>query len=241
MRAPPVAVIDIGSNSSRVVVYQLDPAGYLRLLAGSRAALRLVHDIDETQRLTEESMARAMEALRDFQAVARGAGARRTVAFATAATREAQNGALFVERVRRELGIRIEIIDGEREAYFAFLGAVRGLPVTSGVLFDLGGGSLELARCRARRPGPSTSLSLGALRMSEKFLNGDPPRSGEMRRLRAHARRLIKGAGMGKIGKDEHLLGTGGTLRNLAKIDQRVRDYPITRLHGYVLTAERLH
>src|SRR5262249_56056521 len=95
MRAPPVAVIDIGSNSSRVVVYQLDPAGYLRLLAGSRAALRLVHDIDETQRLTEESMARAMEALRDFQAVARGAGARRTVGFATAATSQAPTAPLF--------------------------------------------------------------------------------------------------------------------------------------------------
>src|SRR5262245_4080526 len=83
MRSDPVAVIDIGSNSGRVMAFQRDASSHLRLLAGSRAPLRLVHVVDTRQRLSEETMARTMEALRDFQAIATSAGATRIVAVAT--------------------------------------------------------------------------------------------------------------------------------------------------------------
>src|SRR5215218_1643436 len=113
-----VAVIDIGSNSARVVVFERDTASHLRLLAGSRASLRLVHDVDARGALSDATMARTTEALRDFQAIATGAGAKRIIAVATAAMRDATNGGLFVERLRRELGIRVEIIGGLAEARF---------------------------------------------------------------------------------------------------------------------------
>jgi exopolyphosphatase/guanosine-5'-triphosphate,3'-diphosphate pyrophosphatase len=235
-----VAVIDIGSNSGRVVVYQLDRAGCLRALAGTRAALRLVHDVDEKRRLDEDSMARAMVALRDFRAIARGAEAGRIAAVATAAIREAENGALFIDRVRRELGIRVEIIDGEREAYLGCVGALRGLDFENGLVFDLGGGSMQVTRVRGRRPGRSTSLPIGALRLSETFLRSDPPRPRELRRLREQVAAVLEEAGLPSLRRGEQLVGTGGTLRNLAKIDQRERDYPIGRVHGYRLDVERL-
>jgi len=238
--ARPVAVIDMGSNSGRVVVYQLDSAGCLRVLAGTRAALRLVHDVDEKHRLDEDSMARVMVALRDFVAIARGAEAGRIAAVATAAIREAENGELFIERIRRELDIDVEIIDGEREAYLGCLGALRGLPVDNGLVFDLGGGSMQVTRVRQRQVGRSTSLSIGALRLSETFLGGDPPRRGDIRRLREHVADELAGARLARLRRGERLVGTGGTLRNLAKIDQRARDYPISRVHGYPLDAERL-
>ena len=91
-------------------------------------------------------MARTMEALRDFQAIAESAGAKRLVAVATAAMRDANNASRFTERVQRELGIRIEIIGGLTEARLGFVGAVRGLSVSNGILFDLGGGSLQITR-----------------------------------------------------------------------------------------------
>jgi exopolyphosphatase/guanosine-5'-triphosphate,3'-diphosphate pyrophosphatase len=125
-----VAVIDVGSNSGRVVVFERDTAGHLRTRAGSRASLRLVHDVDARGELTDATMARTMEALRDFKALATGAGARRIVAVATAAMRDAGNGALFAERLRRELGIRIEIISGISEARYGFTGCA---PRTVGV------------------------------------------------------------------------------------------------------------
>src|SRR5262249_15033832 len=160
-RSDPVAVIDIGSNSGRVMVFQRDGAGHLRLLAGSRAPLRLVHDVDARQQLTEETMARTMEALRDFQAIATSAGARRIVAVATAAMRDASNGLLFARRVQRELGIRITIIGGVVEARLGFNGAVRGLAVSNGLLFDVGGGSMQVTRFAQRRLRQAVSLPFG--------------------------------------------------------------------------------
>jgi exopolyphosphatase/guanosine-5'-triphosphate,3'-diphosphate pyrophosphatase len=196
--------------------------------------------VDESRGLSGESIDRAMEALRDFRAIALGAGASRIVAVATAAMRDAANGAALIARVRRELGFRIRVIDGAREAHLGFLGAVRGLPVEDGLLFDLGGGSMQVSHFRGRRLGRTWSLPLGALRLSHRFLDSDPPARREVRRLKAHVERLIRRAGIPALGRAEALVGTGGTVRNLAKVDRRSSRYPVTRLHGYVLLRKRV-
>jgi len=239
-RSGVVAVIDIGSNSGRVMVFERDASSHLRLLAGSRASLRLVHDVDTRGELSDATMARTTEALRDFQAIATGAGATRLVAVATAAMRDATNGALFAERLQRELGIRIEIIGGLAEARYGFAGAVRGLAVSNGLLFDLGGGSLQITRFARRRLDEGVSLPFGALRLSEKFLESDPPTAKQLRRLRDHVRSHLAKAQVARLASDELLVGTGGTLRNLAKIDRQTRQYPIGGLHGYELSVDRL-
>jgi len=239
-RSDAVAVIDIGSNSGRVMVFERDTSSHLRLLAGSRAPLRLVHDVDERAQLSEATMARTMEALRDFRAIATGMGATRIVAVATAAMRDASNASLFAQRVERELGIRIEIIGGMAEARYGFAGAVRGLEVSKGLLFDLGGGSLQITRFARRRLVEAVSLPFGALRLNEKFLDSDPPTGKQLRRLRDHVRTHLAKARMGRLASGDRLVGTGGTLRNLARMDRLTRRYPIGRLHGYELPVDRL-
>jgi len=236
----PVAVIDIGSNSGRVVVYERDAAGQLRILATTRAALRLVREVDDKRLLSEESIERTLEALRDFRAIAIGAGARRFAAVATAALRDAANGDELVARVRRELRIPLRVIEGAREAHLGFLGAVHGLPVEDGLLFDLGGGSMQVTRFHGRRLVREWSLPLGALRLSNRFLRSDPPGREEMRRLRQHVRRKLASSGIPPLLRGEELVGTGGTIRNLAKLDRRTRPYPITRLHGYVVERDSI-
>lgn len=235
-----MAVIDIGSNSGRVVVYQTNAEGYLRILASSRASLRLVRELDKTQRLSGDAERLALDALRDFKAITLGAGASRVVALATAAVRDASNGPEFIRRVRKELAIPVRILSGEEEARYGFLGAVRGLPVSTGVLFDLGGGSLQLSRFRLRRLLRTWSFPLGALRMSDAFLRSDPPSRSEQRRLKQHVRRKLERAGVAALARGEEVIGTGGTVRNLARIDGRARHYPLSRLHGYVLTRNSL-
>ena len=235
-----VAIIDIGSNSGRVAVFQRDAAGHLRALAGSRASLRLVEDVDKRGELTETTMARTTEALRDFKAIASGAGTTRMVAVATAAMRDADNGALFVQRLERELDLRIEIISGAAEARYGFDGAMRGLAVTSGLLFDVGGGSMQLTTFERRRRGSDLSIPLGALRLSAKFLDSDPPTRSQLRRLRDHVRRHLAKSDVKRLLKDGRLVGAGGTLRNLAKINREAQRYPIASLHGYELPCERL-
>jgi exopolyphosphatase/guanosine-5'-triphosphate,3'-diphosphate pyrophosphatase len=237
----PLAVVDIGSNSGRVMVFRPEAGGHLHVLAGSRAALRLARDLDRTGRIPPEALERAFEALRDFRAIAGGSGVRRFEAAGTSALRDAANGPPFIRKVRRELGIRIRILSGLEEARFGFLGAVGGLPVDDGVFFDLGGGSLQVGRFRNRRLVGALSVPLGSLRVSDAFLKSDPPTPREIRKLREHVRETLEEAGVKALAAGEQLVGTGGSLRNLAKVDQRASGYPIARLHGYELARRRLH
>ncbi len=238
LTAAPVAVIDIGSNSGRVVVYEILPEGHLRILASSRASLRLVRDLKDKNVLGTQAINRTLDALHDFHALAVGSGARRTLAVATSAIRDAENGPALLTRVRQELGLRLRIISGAEEAHYGCLGAVRGLPVDDGVMFDLGGGSLQVALFRKRKIGRTWSLPLGALRLSDGFLTSDPPSPGDRRRLSAHVRQSLKEANIPPVAASGCLVGTGGTVRNLAKIDQRQRSYPLPRLHAYQLDLD---
>ena len=231
-----VAVIDVGSNSGRVVVVRVAPTGHLEILADGRAPFRLARDLAEGGRIGEETLGRTVGTLRDFRAVAETLGAERLVAVATAAVREAANGDELVRRARREAGLWIRVIDGAEEARLSFLGAVHGLDVESGVVLDIGGGSLEVTRFVGRRPIRAWTFPLGALRTSDHFLVTDPPRAEDAERLRWHAVRMFAEAGVLPMRSGERLVGTGGTIRNLAKVDRRARGYPIPRLHGYVLS-----
>jgi exopolyphosphatase/guanosine-5'-triphosphate,3'-diphosphate pyrophosphatase len=236
----PVAVIDIGSNSARIVVYRLEGGVSTQILASSRGALRLVRELDATRRLSREAQDRTWEALQDFRAIALGAGASRTIALGTSAVRDAENGKAFMAEIEKRFGFEARILSGDEEARYGFLGAVGGLPVEHGLLFDVGGGSMQIMRFRNRHLLGTLSVPLGSLRLSDAFLKSDPPTSGEIRRLTDHVQSVLEKAKVAPLGPDESLVGTGGTLRNLAKIDLRSRDYPVTRLHGYVLTRKRL-
>lgn len=236
-----LGVIDIGSNSGRVLVARVRGAAHLDVLGDARSPLRLVRDVARAGQLSSETIERTIGIVRGFIAVATSNGAERTVAVATAAVREAENGEAFIERTRQELGIPVEIADGDEEARYGFHGAVHALPVQDGIVLDVGGGSLQLIHFRNRRVERSVSLPLGALRLNDRFLKSDPPTRGEMRALKEHVYASLEKAGIQRLQSDERMVGTGGTIRNLAKVDRRMRgDYPISRLHGYVLDRRRV-
>jgi exopolyphosphatase / guanosine-5'-triphosphate,3'-diphosphate pyrophosphatase len=234
-----VAVIDVGSNSGRVTVLEVGTLDHLDVLSDSRAPLRLALDIQRSSAFSAVTIDRTARVVADFVAIARSAGADRVLAVATAAVREASNAETLLERIQDETGVDVRVITGEEEARFAFRGAVHGLAVTSGVVFDIGGGSLEVTRFEDRTPVEAWSLPLGALLLSDKFLEHDPPDDGEMKALRAHAHRAFDDIGLAPLGRHDALVGTGGTVRNLARIDRHVHPYPLPRLHGYTLTSGR--
>jgi exopolyphosphatase / guanosine-5'-triphosphate,3'-diphosphate pyrophosphatase len=235
----PLAVVDVGSNSGRITVMRLHPSGHLEVLADARAPLRLARDVTAKEGLSEAALRRTVAALHDFRAIACGAGATSILAVATSAVREAKNATELVRRART-LGIKLVVIDGRREATFAFLGAVHGLPVDHGLLLDLGGGSLEISRFRQRRLLRTWTLPLGALRISDLFLKSDPPTAAQIERLRAHVRKSLRKAGVLPLAADEQLIGTGGTIRNIAKMEARVHREALPRVHGYTLERARM-
>jgi exopolyphosphatase/guanosine-5'-triphosphate,3'-diphosphate pyrophosphatase len=236
----PLAVIDIGSNSGRMVVFRFRDGGHLDILEDARAPLRLARSLREGDRLGSEAIERTLEALQDFRAVALGAGAHRTLAVATAAVRDAEDGEELLRRAREEVGVDLRLIAGDREAVFGFLGAVHDLPVSDGIVMDIGGGSMELTRFASRRPQESWTLPLGSLRLSDRYLTSDPPTDKQRRILHRDAVSILRDAKIPEIGRGEELVGVGGTIRNLAKVDRRRIDYPLPLLHGYRIDAERL-
>jgi exopolyphosphatase / guanosine-5'-triphosphate,3'-diphosphate pyrophosphatase len=236
----PLAIVDLGSNSGRVVVLRIDPLGHLEILADGRSPLRLARDVSKNGRLTSEAIQRTVDALKDFQAIAAGTGAAKTIAVATAAIRESANADELLERVLVESGVAVRIIDGAEEAQYAFLGAIYGIQADHGLVVDMGGGSLEVSRFRDRTLVGSWTFPLGALRLSDEFLESDPPTKTQVSTLRKHVRRAFREKDVPRLHEDEELIGTGGTIRNLAKMDRHGRTYPIPRLHGYVLLYKRV-
>jgi exopolyphosphatase/guanosine-5'-triphosphate,3'-diphosphate pyrophosphatase len=236
----PVAVIDLGSNSGRVVVLRIAQQGHLEILADGRSPLRLARELAARPRLSGEAIDRVVAALKDFTAIAAGSTARRVIAVATSAVRETENGADLLERVRSEAGVEVAVIDGEEEARCGFLGAVYGVQAEHGMLIDVGGGSIEVSSFRDRLLVRSWTLPLGALRLSTTFLKSDPPAEDEIASLRDHVQNTLAEAEVPPLQGDERLVGTGGTIRNLAKIDRTTGQYPIPRIHGYVLGRKRV-
>ncbi|HVC42244.1 MAG TPA: Ppx/GppA phosphatase family protein [Candidatus Saccharimonadales bacterium] len=231
----PLAVIDLGSNSARIAVLRLDPSGQLDIIADARTSLQLARHIDSRGRLEASAVTEAVAAVRDFRAVAAAAGAERTVAVATAAIRTATNRDSVLARLEADTGLVIRIIDGEEEARFAFLGAVHGLPIDTGYLIDVGGGSFELAYFERRRALRWWTFELGSLVTTDRFLRSDPPRPSEIGDLRDHVIQTLRDAGVPVLPEDGGMVGTGGTVRNLAKIHMRSVAHPIARVDGYLL------
>src|SRR5438552_17170022 len=208
MSDQPLAVVDIGSNSGRMIVARSPTGRHIETLAEARSPLRLASDIAATGSLGSAAFDRTVDCLEDFLALARAAGASRTLAVATAAVRDAANGNEFIERLRARTKVDIEVIDGSREAEFAFLGAVHSLPVEAGILLDVGGGSIEISRFRDRTMGRAWTLPLGALFLADRFFAEDPPAPGGRRNLLEHIAGPLSSSSIPPVPQHERLVGT---------------------------------
>jgi exopolyphosphatase/guanosine-5'-triphosphate,3'-diphosphate pyrophosphatase len=215
-------------------------------------AFRLEDEIREVVRLrqgmtagklTEESMARALFTLRLFKRFCDSYGVEKIIASATSAVREARNGAGFVERVERDVGLSLRVLDGDREAYYATLGALNEVPLNHGFVVDIGGGSAQITEVRHRRFERGDSLPLGSLALSEQFKPGDEFTPAECQAVQRHIDDhldTIPWLPDTKLKKNQSLVGLGGTIRNLAKMEAARNNYPLNTLHGFTLSRKSI-
>src|SRR5690242_18583253 len=161
-----VGVIDIGSNSVRLVVYDALSRAPIPLL-NEKVLCGLGRGLGETGKLNPEGVASALSHLERFVALARTIGVRRLDALATAAVRDAEDGPAFAHEVRRRTGLAIRILSGEAEGHLSALGVIAGIPDATGVMGDLGGGSVELVPIRRGRANKGATLPLGPFRLAE--------------------------------------------------------------------------
>ncbi|MCC7195482.1 MAG: Ppx/GppA family phosphatase [Gemmatimonadaceae bacterium] len=214
-----IAAIGIGSNSIRQIVADIAPSGTMRVVDEMKAAPRLAAGLGRHGRLSDEVMARAIEALGRMATLARQVGARRIEAVATSAVREATNGAAFIAAVRAETGLKVRILAGAEEARLAYRSALAHFEMGKGraVVVDIGGGSLELALAAEGIVERLISLPFGAVRLTERFIEKHPgPRGVE--KLRKRVRREIERALPIRNWRGADVIGSGGTFTNLAGI-----------------------
>ena len=233
-------MIDLGSNTARVLVADVTSEGLVHVVDEEAVALELGRELAGEGQFSDRLLMRVLEVLEDFTLIARAAGAESIVAVGTAALRASSNASALLRIAERRLGVTIEVVDGDEEARLAFEGALFSLPEQDGLLLDLGGGSIEVVEFRARRLQRAWSLPLGALRIADRFFASDPPAPADVRAARRYIRRVLTAANLPSLGPGDALVGTGGSIRNLARIDRRRQRYPIGRLQGYPLPVARL-
>jgi exopolyphosphatase/guanosine-5'-triphosphate,3'-diphosphate pyrophosphatase len=230
-----VAVIDLGSNTNRLVVMNTRSGYSYRLEDEVREVVRLRKGMTK-EGLSPKAIARGLSTLRLFKNFCDRTQVNVILAVATSAVREAANGPQFVQRVEREIGLKLQVLDGEREAYYDALGALNEVPITEGVVLDIGGGSIQLCDIQDRHYQAGDSLTLGALALTERFVEHDPITDREYQALQQEINRQLDQVSFLTDKKGQTLVGLGGTIRNLAKIETKRLDYPLETLHGFTLS-----
>ena len=234
------AVIDVGSGSARAVVMQLSTGG-VQVLAQQRLALNLMSHVDRQGTLDAEGVASTLDAIEDFVQVCLGYGVTTISAVGTEALRRSQNAAEITQAARRRYGVDLRVISGYEEAGYCFIGAVQGLPVTRGLLADLGGGSMELVGFFDRSMETRHTLPLGSLRIANRFRLTDRPTGEDLDAAYRHARQCLEAARVPRLERRDTLVGSGGSMRLLSKLDRRrQRPYPVKTMHGYCIGANGL-
>jgi exopolyphosphatase/guanosine-5'-triphosphate,3'-diphosphate pyrophosphatase len=225
----PVGVIDIGSNSVRLVVYE----GAVRSptpLFNEKVLCGLGRSVATTGRLGEAAVTRALAALARFKSIARILGVKYLRAIATAAVREAKDGADFIRRAEVACGVRVEVLSGEQEAELAARGIMMGFRDPDGVAGDLGGGSLELIDIASEKLNEAVTLPLGGLRLIDTT-------SDRLDRAQEVADEAIARVPWIGKGRGRTFYAVGGTWRALAKLHMDHSDYPLHVMHGYAITT----
>jgi exopolyphosphatase / guanosine-5'-triphosphate,3'-diphosphate pyrophosphatase len=206
--AMPKAVLDVGSNTIRLLVGSVQD-GIVESILDRSEFVRLGAGVDTSGELRADRQEAAIAAIRELVKLASSCGADRIAAIATSAVRDAHNGADFARRVRDETGVDLEIISGDREAELTFRGATMGLTIEDGVIVcDLGGGSAELIYASAEGVQWAVSEPLGSGRLTERFISHDPPEDQELALLRKYVESTLRDL---PAAQPEPLIFTGGT------------------------------
>lgn len=226
----PVAVIDIGSNSVRLIVYD-DAVRAPAPVFNEKVLCGLGRSIATSGKLDADGVSRALRALRRFRALADQIGAERTEVIATAAARDATNGPEFIAQAERILGRHVTVLSGTMEAELAALGVISGIYAADGFVGDLGGGSLELIDVRGGRLSDAVTMPLGGLRLIDES-------GGSLKRAREIVDEAFSKLDWLEKGRGRDFYAVGGTWRALARLHMTQTDYPLRVMHNYRIDAE---
>ncbi|BBB90819.1 MAG TPA: Ppx/GppA phosphatase family protein [Methylomusa anaerophila] len=229
-----LAIIDLGSNSARLIVMHIYHNDAYNLVYHQKEIVRLSEGAGESRVLSKEAMWRAINSLKVFAHMCELVQADKILAVATAAVRNAHNGQEFLQLVYQHTGIPLQAISEETEALLGYIGVINTIDVKDALLFDLGGGSTEVTLIRDRQPLEMLSIPYGSLNLTEMFGTSDKITEEKLNEMRnfvmgyLHRHTWLKNLSL-------PVVGIGGTARNIAKMDQKRKNYPFPKVHNYRL------
>jgi exopolyphosphatase/guanosine-5'-triphosphate,3'-diphosphate pyrophosphatase len=236
-----VAAVDLGTNSTRLLVADVDD-GHVDEIERETRITRLGEGVDERGRLLPSPIARVRNVLTDFRLKTESLHAEQTLAIATSAVRDAENGEAFLGEIEWSYGFSTRLLSGHDEALLTFRGVTAERELREGtVIVDLGGGSTELVVGGPNRVRWHDSLDIGSVRLTERYLQSDPPAEDELERCAAAVRELLAERVPDDIRTDANVaIGVAGTITSLAALDLELEEYDRERVHGHVLTKDRI-
>jgi len=238
-----VGVVDIGTNSTRLLAADVAPEG-VTVLDRESIVTRLGQGVDATGRLADEAMDRVRDALTQYRERLDALRTERDVAVLTSAVRDAANGPAFVDEVASRFGLRAQVLAGDEEARLTFLGATSERDPddpTAVVVIDIGGGSTELVEGHGRRMDFHVSTQAGVVRQTERHIKSDPPRHEELEALADDVRAVYAAAVPDDVrAAVDRAIAVAGTATSLAAIDLELDPYDPERVHGHPLMRGRI-
>ena len=236
-----VAAVDIGTNSTRLLVADVD-AGTVDEVVRETRITRLGEGVDDRRRLLPVPIARVRNVLTDYRRTAEALGAERTLAIATSAIRDAENGEAFLGEIEWSYGFATQRLSGHDEALMTYRGVTSERTLTAGtVIVDIGGGSTELIAGEEDGVRWHDSLDIGSVRLTERFLHTDPPTRDELDACADATRALLAERVPDEIrARISAAVGVAGTITSIAALTLGLEDYDSERVHGSQLTSEEL-
>jgi exopolyphosphatase/guanosine-5'-triphosphate,3'-diphosphate pyrophosphatase len=234
-----VAILDLGSNTCKLVLMAYQPDYSYKQVDELRQVVRLAEGMGDANILRADAFERGIITLKNYRTYCRAAGVTQIIATATSAVRDAKNGESFLAAARERADIDPVILSGEEEAFYGVLAVANSLAVDDAFIVDIGGGSAQLSEMQHRTFSQGQSWPIGALRMTEQFLTSDPVKKKELKALEKHVRKQLETTPE-HFADAKTLVGMGGTIRNLAKMQQKHDDYPLDLKHNYLLKRSDL-
>jgi exopolyphosphatase/guanosine-5'-triphosphate,3'-diphosphate pyrophosphatase len=229
-----IGIIDLGSNSSRFLIYELHQNGAYHPIFEMKRNIRLANHLDADKRILPEGLAKAINCTKLFYRTGELYGVTQWIAVATAAVRQAANQAQFLEAVKAETNVSFRVLSGDEEGRYGYIGVVNTLDVSDAILFDIGGASTEVMHVQNRRLLGVVSIPYGAVNLTEQFKALPSDHQGT-ETYRFMKEQFLQVPWLAKL-NNLPLVGLGGTARALAKMDRSKKDVHSSRLHGYEIT-----
>jgi len=232
-----IGVIDIGSNSMRLVLIEVGKKNYFRIIDEIKETVRLGMDITPDGGLDPIRMEKAISTLASFKSLCEGLGGCNIFPVATEAVRRASNQKEFLNMVKSRLNMEIRVLTGAEEAYYDYFGVINSLDFSDGLIMDIGGSSTELILVKNKYNKEAISLPFGALNITDQFNLAEKMDSDTEKELNKFLMAQFRKVPWLEGVKNLPLIGVGGTVRNIGKISRKALNYPIDRSHNYQMES----